>query len=650
MPRSNPFRQRLAQAILGRGKSLVPSLNPIDGVNLPNMNLGGGTLNSYTDKASQVAAATGWVFAANSAIVEPTAAVEIILNKILPDGTKEQVTQGPAMELLELIHNPNLVHTGEQMRQLHFTYMNLVGESYIFMRDRDGSAFVPSKGRLPAALDIFPSHLVQFMLGETYTKSVVKMGLNEYPAAAFIRDLNPDPMNPYNGRSIIAASAATINLEEQMKAWNANLFANGARPSLIFQTDAPLDDEAYARFKEQFTDDHTGTENAHKPLLIEGGKATPWMLNQTDLDFLESRKWSQTEILAMFKVSPGMVGAMENVNRSNLEAGFYQNTVINVVPRIRQFVRQLNATLVKVYDPQYELDFVNPVPEDIAAKLAAAVAGVDKWWTKDEIRKLYGDEALPGGVGEKIIVSSKGALSLDDVLAGDTLTPDDDVEDPIDPDEDSHDDLTVSSGGSKSLRAKQIAARDFPDLYEGLDIDMDALGCIMLNTKTMPVTKFVQDGEADLIDSTTRHDHTMGAVAEEEAHVTLLFGLLDNGNTWKDKVDTVLDGWNIKTVKIGKVDMFDLKDSYAIIGHVEKTAKLVDGHERLTLLPHINTFSEYSPHLTLAYVKHDKTIANKWVKALGAQYDGKTVSATGINYGDEPAESTKTLTGVKKKT
>ncbi|WP_427007185.1 phage portal protein [Pseudarthrobacter sp. H2] len=421
MQKRTPFRQRLANVISGNSKSLIPALNPVDGVNFPGG--AGGRLNTYADKPAQLAALTGWVFAANSAIVEPSAAVELVLKRKLPDGTKEVVTSGPAMEILELIDGPNVVHTGEQMRQLHFTYMNVVGESYIFMRDVSGEAFIPSKGRLPAALDIFPAHLVHFRLGETYTKSTVHIGSETYPVTAFIRDLNPDPANPYNGRSIIAASAATLDIEEQMKAWNQQLFANGARPSLIFQTDQPLDDESYARWKAQFVDDHTGTDSAYKPLLIEGGKATPWMLNQQDLDFLESRKFSRDEILAMFKVSPGMIGSVENVNRSNLEAGFYVNAVVNVVPRVRQFVRQINATLVKVYDPTLELDFINPVPEDVEAKLKAASAGVDKWWTKDEVREMYGEEALPGGLGEQIIVQGKGAISLEDVLAGGTEKP-----------------------------------------------------------------------------------------------------------------------------------------------------------------------------------------------------------------------------------
>ncbi|BAS17619.1 portal protein [Arthrobacter sp. Hiyo8] len=72
------------------------------------------------------------------------------------------------MEIMELLDGPNVVHTGEQMRQLHFTYMNIVGESYIFMRDINGEEFIPAKGRLPAALDIFPAHLASSGWGDVH--------------------------------------------------------------------------------------------------------------------------------------------------------------------------------------------------------------------------------------------------------------------------------------------------------------------------------------------------------------------------------------------------------------------------------------------------------------------------------------------------
>jgi phage portal protein BeeE len=107
-----------------------------------------------------------------------------------------------------------------------------------------------------------------------------------------VRDLNPDPGQPYHSRSIIRAAALTIDTENQMKEWNRGVFANSARPSLIFSTNEPLDDEAFKRWEAQFRDQHAGAENAYKPLLIEGGDAKPYMLSQQDLDFLASRKFS----------------------------------------------------------------------------------------------------------------------------------------------------------------------------------------------------------------------------------------------------------------------------------------------------------------------------------------------------------------------
>lgn len=189
----------------------------------------------------------------------------------------------------------------------------------------------------------------------------------------------------------------------------------------------------------------------------------------------------------------------------------------------------------------------------------------------------------------------------------------------------------------------QIAARDYPGLYDDLVIDQRAIssdeyrGCIMLNTEKIPVAQYVKDSPNDL--HIEEGGHTTGLVGEIEPHVSLLFGLLNNGNTWKDKVDTVLRGWKCNTVTIKEVSFFDLGDSYAIIGLVEKTDELIDGHERLTLLPHVSTFSDYTPHITLAYINHDVD-PEKWVKPLGKKYNGQKVATRGINYGDLPEDDT----------
>lgn len=184
----------------------------------------------------------------------------------------------------------------------------------------------------------------------------------------------------------------------------------------------------------------------------------------------------------------------------------------------------------------------------------------------------------------------------------------------------------------------QISVRDYPDLYDDMDIDTDDLGCIMLDLEPMKVMEHMEGHEDDLFEN-PKWDQ--GSVpAETVPHVTLLYGLLENGNVWKEKVDTLLKDWSVKSVKIDHVGFFDTPDSYAVVAHLEKTPELVDGHERLTLLPHINTFSEYLPHMTLAYVKKEADV-DVWVKNLGKQYNGKRVKAAGINYGDKPEDDDK---------
>lgn len=188
----------------------------------------------------------------------------------------------------------------------------------------------------------------------------------------------------------------------------------------------------------------------------------------------------------------------------------------------------------------------------------------------------------------------------------------------------------------------QLSIRDnFPDLYEGLEIDTRAVtddkyrGCIMINTEKIPVTQFVKNADADLFEQT---DYDQGAVpAETVPHATLLYGLLNNGNIWKDKVDTVLSGWEMPTVKIKEVSFFDLGDSKAVIGLLEETSELLDANQRLSLLPHLNTFSEYHPHVTLAYITQEADV-DKWVKTLGKKYNGQVIATKGINYGDAPQE------------
>ena len=85
--RNSPFRLRLAKVILGsKAKEYIPSLNSLyDGWGYGST---GAPLNDYIGKNEQLQANLGWCFAANNAIVEPTAAVELKLYRKTKDGKR----------------------------------------------------------------------------------------------------------------------------------------------------------------------------------------------------------------------------------------------------------------------------------------------------------------------------------------------------------------------------------------------------------------------------------------------------------------------------------------------------------------------------------------------------------------------------------
>lgn len=397
---------RVRVAVTGQTKGFIPSLAAIDA-------WGDTPLSRYTTGPEQLRANIGMVYAANTAIVEPTAAVQLKLGKRGADGEIEEILEHPLLDLLE---NPSKAHDGETMRELHHTYRNLVGESY-FLMVKGGRPFEMKLGQLPDALQVLPAHLVEFKLGKSrYSDSTIKYGQTEYKLSEIIRDFVPDPGNPYVGRSIVSAAAAAIDTDESMQNWNRRMFKNNGRPGLVFNLQGDnIDSSVYDNLKQQMQELYSGG-NTFKSLVVENGEVKPYMLNAQDLDFLASREFTQGEILGMFKVASAMIGMTKEFNRANMDGARYAHYLINVVPRLRKEVRMWNNALVKPYDPTLELYFDNPVPEDVEAKLKEATEGVNSWLTIDEVRAERGLDELPGGLGAQLYVPIN-TVPLSDISA-----------------------------------------------------------------------------------------------------------------------------------------------------------------------------------------------------------------------------------------
>lgn len=182
----------------------------------------------------------------------------------------------------------------------------------------------------------------------------------------------------------------------------------------------------------------------------------------------------------------------------------------------------------------------------------------------------------------------------------------------------------------------ELSAYSFPGLYEGIGVDTNKLGCVMLDTEPIPVMEYSEGTEDDLYFKPDKESYMQGAVAEKYSHITILYGLMESGQTWRKQVNIVLKGWGVESLTITKVAFFDNPnhDCYCIVAHVKVTPELQEGNGRLRFLPHVDTFMSYKPHVTLAYIKKDEAILKRWVRNLARKLNGTTLTTTGLNYGD----------------
>lgn len=186
--------------------------------------------------------------------------------------------------------------------------------------------------------------------------------------------------------------------------------------------------------------------------------------------------------------------------------------------------------------------------------------------------------------------------------------------------------------------AKKLSAHQFKDMYAGLGYDLGKLGCIMLDLE--PQT-FKINESALYYAKDSSHYWIDGNVAGKTPHVTLLYGLLRSGDELKQQVDTVLPADCLpKEVTIDHVDYFDSpydedEPYYCIVAHLKIDKELQEAHDRLQMLPHIDTFPGYKAHFTLAYIKKNDTTRDSLCASLNKHYKGKTIKAKAVNYGGD---------------
>ena len=211
---------------------------------------------------------------------------------------------------------------------------------------------------------------------------------------AHVKALNPG--DDHYGLGCLDAAIGAASVHNRAASWNKALLDNAARPSgaLMFEPGdgATLGAEQYERLKVELAEQFSGSGNAGRPLLLEGGlKWQALSLTPADMDFVALKEGAARDIALAFGVPPVLVGLPGDATYANArEAGraLVRQTVLPLAGRILAGLETMLRDWLGEVRFAVDSDQIGELAED-RAQLWAQVAAAD-CISRDEKRAMLG--------------------------------------------------------------------------------------------------------------------------------------------------------------------------------------------------------------------------------------------------------------------
>lgn len=357
--REAPSNLTAAPAYTRRGSSAPPIMSAMPGRSGREAHLGSmdahATLFTIVDRTAHVVSSAEWK-----------------LYQVAKSGRDEdriEVTSHPALDVFK---RPNKFYTRQRLAEACAQHFLLTGESWrVVVRDRV---------KFPTELwPVRPDRLVPVPSAETFLLGYVYCEPDGTKVPLQVDDvlpvMRPSPLDPYRGIGPIGALIARMYGARAAEEWNANFFRNSALPGGIIEFPERLSDEEWHEFTERWREAHQGVSNAHRVALLENGmKWVDRKFTHKDMQFVEAHDVTRETIREAYGYPKPMLGAVDDVNRANADAGelvFARWLVKPTLQREREMWNELFLPMFGAAGVGYEFDFTNPVPED--QELASAI-------------------------------------------------------------------------------------------------------------------------------------------------------------------------------------------------------------------------------------------------------------------------------------
>ncbi|MGO2497773.1 MAG: phage portal protein [Vibrio litoralis] len=153
--------------------------------------------------------------------------------------------------------------------------------------------------------------------------------------------------NSKMGVSRIKQNAPAIEWGLAMQNYGSSFFGSNGRPTGAVSPKNELNDESWQRFKKMFKNAGSSfTSNSNRTMLLPAELSyQSFTIPPEDMQYLESRSFSRTEVASMFNVPPHMIGALENATFSNISEQVVQYVKYTIMPWVKLWEQELNYKL-----------------------------------------------------------------------------------------------------------------------------------------------------------------------------------------------------------------------------------------------------------------------------------------------------------------
>jgi HK97 family phage portal protein len=202
------------------------------------------------------------------------------------------------------------------------------------------------------------------------------------------------------GRSVISDARDVIGIAQATQEYAGRLFKNDATPGVVIKSPKPLGKEAAMRLRDSWNDAFAGSSNARRTAVLEDGLTVEKLsMTADDAQFLETRKFTRSEVAGLFGVPAHLIGDLERSTFSNIEhqgIEFATHCIRPWAVNWEQAIARALFTAPRKYFCEFNLDALTR--GDLKSRYDAYNVGRNGGWlSANEIRALENMNPIEGG-------------------------------------------------------------------------------------------------------------------------------------------------------------------------------------------------------------------------------------------------------------